>query len=230
MPLYINSPNSALIRLISNQSEIVTLDANFLIPPSRNRIEIPFDAFRMHWLDPLFSSFTQLFIHEAVYEELISIRLKSFIDTMLDCSPPRLRIHQDRNLSPTEAALRNRIESSIAPTFKYNPVLDNKADRGEVKTLAFISAKGYLYFASHDNQVIRLIESSRAKSNGLENLEALQMYEMIYLLNRNNPKLNKGFRMLYKYYYFMTNREKAYHPPWEDFIKQMDSLYLQYFP
>ena len=67
----LNYPNPALISIIRNPEQIITLDANFLIPPDRKLIvkrEIAFEQFKEIWLDPIFRAFPNLAIHEAVYD------------------------------------------------------------------------------------------------------------------------------------------------------------------
>lgn len=69
MKINLTNPNPALISIIENPKQIITLDANFLIPPDRSRIsknEIEFNKFKKIWLDPIFCAFQNLAIHEAV--------------------------------------------------------------------------------------------------------------------------------------------------------------------
>ncbi len=53
----------------------------------------------------------------------------------------------------------------------------------------------------------------------------LQMYEMIYYLYREGKYDSKGLRLLYKYQYFLTRREKAQNPEWGMFVEGMKRLY-----
>lgn len=46
---------------------------------------------------------------------------------------------------------REPFEDTMYPLTQYDPLLDNKDDRGEVKTLAYIAVKGLPYFAAHDS-------------------------------------------------------------------------------
>jgi hypothetical protein len=144
MKINLENPNSALISIIENPEQIITLDANFLIPPERSRITnrgIGFEKFKAFWLDPIFSVFPNLAIHEAVYEELVGISPQNYVDTKRDSIPPEIIIHEDSSLTEVERILRDSIESRIASLTKYDPMLDNKDDRGEVKSLSFIADK-----------------------------------------------------------------------------------------
>ena len=70
MKVNLTYPNPALISIIEDPGQIITLDANFLIAPDRRPITtngIGFEPFKSIWLDPIFSAFPNLAIHESVY-------------------------------------------------------------------------------------------------------------------------------------------------------------------
>ena len=55
MKINLANPNSALISIIDDPNQIITLDANFLIAPDRRPIAkrgIRFEQFKEIWLDP----------------------------------------------------------------------------------------------------------------------------------------------------------------------------------
>lgn len=61
----LTSSNPALESIFSNPSQIITLDANFLIPPDRSIFGIrsfDFHTFERIWLAPIFKSFPNLAI------------------------------------------------------------------------------------------------------------------------------------------------------------------------
>ena len=187
MKINLTHPNPALISIIEDPEQIITLDANFLIAPDRRPITkkgIRFEQFKEIWLDPIFSVFPNLAIHEAVYDELVGISPQNYVDAKRDSIPPEIIIHKDSSLTEVEKILRDTIESKIASLTKYDPMLDNKDDRGEVKSLSYIAVKGLLYFAANDNNAIQLIEKSEEWSTGLDNVQAIKMYELIYYLYR----------------------------------------------
>lgn len=196
--------NSSLKNVFDNPEQIITMDANFLICPYRKNKNFPFTNFVEIWLNPIFEAFPKLAIHEAVYEELVDSRSKEFID-----SKQGLIIHRDSSLNVAERRLRNTVEEKISLNTKYIVELDNKDDRGEVKSLAFIAVKDYLYFASNDYNAIKLVENSEEWQTGLDNVRAIKMYELIYYLYKNELADRKGLRMLYKYQYYLSKREKC---------------------
>ncbi|NCC70524.1 hypothetical protein EOM09_03000 [bacterium] len=213
--------NSSLVSIFENPNQIITLDANFLICPNRKNLNFDFEVFKSIWLSPILESFSNLAIHESVYDELVDIKSKSFVDN----NRHRIRIHKDSSLNSVEKILRNTIEARIAINTKYVIEEDNKDDRGEVKSLAHIAVKNYIYFASNDYNAINLIENAEEWNTGLDDMRAIKMYEIIYYLYKNNIVNGKTLRLLYKYQYHLTEREKSINPNWGEFITKMDKLY-----
>lgn len=222
--------NPALKSIFSFQNMIITLDANFFIPPDRSRYinrAFDFQLCKRIWLDPIFKVFPNLAIHEAVYDELILPSVKIYADTNIYAVPPKLMIHKDSSLTSEEMMLRDSIEEKIYPLTKYDPMLNNKDDRGEVKTLAYIAVKGLCYFAANDFNAIQLIEKAKEWGTGLDNVKAIKMYELIFYLYKNNLSDKKNLRILYKYQYHLTKHEKSINPEWSKFIEVMESLYQE---
>lgn len=228
MNVDLTSSNPALISILGDPNQVITLDANFLIPPDRSRYGVrafEFNAFQHSWLDPIFEAFPNLAIHEAVYDELLLPDIKSYVDMNINAVPPRLNIYKDSFLTPEENMLRDSMEEKIYPLTNYDPVLDNKDDRGEVKSLAYIAVKGLLYFAAHDSNAIQLIEKAEEWTTGLDNVQAIKIYELIFYLYITNIGDKKALRMLYKYKYYLTQQEKNTNPNWSQFTQAMEALY-----
>lgn len=95
---------------------MMNIDVTSLIPPTRlhAKVEISFKQFQKIQLDPIFSAFPNLAIHESVYDELVNESPKNYVDAKCDDVPPGILIHQDSLLSEFEQILRGSIESKIA--------------------------------------------------------------------------------------------------------------------
>lgn len=228
MKINLKESNASLISIFENPNQIITLDANFLIPPDRSKITkrgFDFPLFKQVWLDPIFTAFSMVAIHEAVYDELVTENLCNYVEALKSEDPPKIIIHTDSSLTDVERTLRDSIENKIYPHTNYDPNLDNKDDRGEVKSLSYIAVKGLLYFAAHDNNALQLIEKADQWSTGLDNVKAIHMYELIYFLYSNNLGDKRSLKMLYKYQYYLTSHEKQTNPEWGEFIKAMSVLY-----
>ena len=82
-----------------------------------------------------------------------------------------------------------------------------------------------LYFAAHDHNAIQLVEKSSEWSTGLDNVQVIKKYEIIFYLYSKELANTKDLRILYKYQYHLTKKEKRENPEWGVFKEQMDSLY-----
>lgn len=221
--------NPAFQSIIQNPGQKVFLDANFFIPPDRSEVAkvraYSFTDFKECWLIPLLSEFTGLAIHESVYDELVADSVKEYADEQTGCIPSKLRIHYDSELSGLEEALRNTYINKIAVHSLYNPTRDNAKDRGEVRSLSFMAVKQFLYFAANDALPVRLIKDAAKLLTGLDDMQIVQMYELIYYLYKTGRYDNKALRILYKYQYYLTAWDKRINPEWGCFVEQMDLLY-----
>lgn len=226
----VSRKNKSFESLMYDKEQVVFLDANFFIPPDKTKLcskcrPISFNIFKEIWLDPIFSEFTGLAIHEAVYDELVGDICKEYVNLKKEAKPSRLRVFFDSELSDKENALMISCLNKIAEHSCYDPIVNNSHDRGEVKSLAFMRAKNFLFFASNDNMPIRLIEEAEKLGTGLEEQGIIKMYEIIYYLYNTQKYNNEKLKALYKYQYRLTQKEKCDNPDWGVFIESMDSLY-----
>ncbi|GBF33978.1 hypothetical protein DCCM_3089 [Desulfocucumis palustris] len=60
---------------------------------------------------------------------------------------------------------------------------------------------------------------------GLDNVQVIKMYELIFYLYINNIGNKKALRMLYKYQYHLTQFEQKTNPKWRQFVEAMENLY-----
>lgn len=75
--------NLSFQSLIEHSEQDIFLDANFFIPPDRSHFGMkPYrvEDYREFWLEPLFSEFDGLSIHESVYDELVMGNVKQYAD------------------------------------------------------------------------------------------------------------------------------------------------------
>ena len=228
-----NEVNPAFQSIIQNPSQKVFLDANFFIPPDRSDVAkvkaYSFNDFKECWLIPLLNEFAGVAIHESVYDELVAESVKNFADEQKDENPPKLTIHYDSELTNAEEALRNTYINIIAVHSLYNPTRDNSKDRGEVRSLSFMAVKQYLFFAANDALPVRLIKDAAKLGTGLDDMQVVQMYELIYYLYKADRYDKKALRILYKYQYYLTSGDKKVNPEWGSFIEKMDLLYNEMF-
>ena len=231
MRINLNKINNGFKRILNNNYDIFLIDANIFISPDRSRENtkikpVLFEYYKENWLIPFIETFKPVGIHEAVYDEFTSNNIKKFVDGHKNSNSPNIIILKDSDLSQQENILRITIESSIAKNTNYKPELNNRDDKGEVKSLAYIATKNLLYFCSHDATAIRLIEDAEKLDTCLENVSAIQPYEIMYYFAKNNIGNLKAIKNLFKYMYRLTVNEKSYNPDWNEFIEKMDILYF----
>jgi len=221
----------ALITIFKNQNIPIFVDTNLFIPPDRsklNGIPIRFEEYKDFWLDALFDCFTTLSIHESVYDELVKKDVISYVDEKLNSSPKLLTIYYDKDLNEIEKQMFSTYLKSVSKFSAYDPERDSRRDRAEVRSLAFMAVKEFVYFATNDDLPRRLIECAEKLNTGLDNMIFLSFYNLIYFLHKKNCYDNSKLRMLYKNLYFLTSSEKNNNPNWDTFIKGMDKLYYSY--
>lgn len=224
--------NPFFLSLIKERDQIVFLDANLFIPPDRSGFTgVPsyrFSKYKEIWLEPLLTEFIGASIHESVYDELVETSIKAFADEKANTNPRKLRIFFNSELDEKEKLLMNTYIYKLAVYSKYDPDKNNTKDRGEVLSLSYMATKGYLYFAANDALPIRLIKNAEDLNTGLYNTGVIQMYELIYYLYKTGKYDGVALRALYKYQYYLTDRERKQNPEWGTFVEQMDELYRMY--
>jgi len=226
----LTAPNEGFCSILKNPYQIVAVDANFFLPPDRTRLgarsEYSFDEFRRVWIEPLHILLPNLAVHEAVRAEIVDACASEFVSRRI--APEEgleIQLLCDSDLSPEEAAVRNTKERLIAGFTKYEPARDNKDDRGEVKTLAYMGAVGYTYFASNDANALRLVEDAERLGTSLDDLKTIRFFEGIYFLLKKGATNRDDLHKLYRYLYHLTKNEKQTNPSWQDFCERMDHLY-----
>lgn len=230
MRVNVTEKNGALVSLFENPAQTIFLDANFLIPPDRTSVNpkckpVSFLTYKNYWLNPIFDEFSGMAIHESVLEELVAEHIREYVQQKVKSEPSLLSVHRDSDLTDAERSVENTYIQKISKYSQYDPHLDNRKDRGEVKSLSYMATKGYLYFAANDNLPIRLIEQAEKLNTGLEGQAVIKMYEVLYYLYKTQKYSIDGIKALYKYQYRMTDREKRENPEWGEFISAMDRLY-----
>lgn len=230
MHVDLSEPNRGFLALLDDTSALIVVDANFYLPPDRTKIGVrykySFEEYRKVWIDPMHKVFHNLAIHEAVLDELVEKAPSVFVQDCIGASePPKLLLLSDKHLSVNEEAIRKTKEARIAEYTKYDPLRDNKDDRGEVKSLAHMGTMNYIYFSTNDANALRLIEEAEKLKTTLDDLRAVHFYEGIYFLQKKNVVDQNDARKLYRYHYYMTRKEKLKNPSWEEFLRDMDALY-----
>jgi hypothetical protein len=222
--------NQGLITVLQNKNQLFLIDANIFIPPDRSKENsiikpVEFEFYKKYWIEPFIDTFKPIGIHDAVFREFESNNIKTLIENRKNDIPPSIYIYYDTDLNEQELIVRATIESKIAKYTNYNPTLDNRDDRGEVKSLSYIATKQLMYFCSHDSNAIRLVEDSERLETSLEEVFTIKPYEVLYYFVKNGIGDADKLRVIYKYLYYLTTNDKKTNPSWGEFTEKMDTLY-----
>ena len=61
-----------------------------------------FALFKKVWIEPIFNEFPKLAIHESVYDELVGMELRNYVENLRQENPPKIIIHFDSELTEIE--------------------------------------------------------------------------------------------------------------------------------
>ena len=169
-----NEVNPAFQSIIQNPDQKVFLDANFFIPPDRSNVA-KVKAYS-------FNDFKECWLIPLLNEFAgVAIHESVYDELVAD--------------SVKNFADEQKDENPPKITVHYD---------SELRSLSFMAVKQFLFFAANDALPVRLIKDAAKLRTGLDNMQVVQMYELIYYLYKTNPE-------------------------WGSFIKQMDLLYNKMF-
>jgi hypothetical protein len=80
-------------------------------------------------------------------------------------------------------------------------------------------------FAAHDYNAIQLVKKSEEWNIGLDNVQSIQMYELLFYLYKAGVSDKKNLKILCKYQYYLTKKEKSINLEWGKFVERMEELY-----
>lgn len=227
-------PSNNFISLLEDMTQNVMIDANIIVPPDRSSLRptkspqlcMSFEMYQKVLLDPLFRIIPNIIIHDSVYQEIIHTKqIKDYIDKKIDRQ--QLIFQDDRNLNALEESVRQTVQTQISQYTNYDPGLDNAPDRGEVKSLAYAVAKGFVYFSTNDSNALMLFKQPQLHPF-LNDLKTIRLYELIYGIRAFTGCSSKGLKGLYKLMYHLTKPEKDENPEWGKFYSDCDYHYGEY--
>lgn len=223
--------NDAVKIIASDKKTAVFLDANILIPPDRRSVgaknPIKFSFYKETILNPLLNNWDNIALHESVYNELVADEVKTYAEEMVNRDPSRLVVHYNTELAEKEKYLYTSAVDKLSQFSNYLPDIDNSDDRGEILSLAFMSVKNYVYFSANDHLPINLISKAEELGTGLDCMNIIQTYELIYILHIFKLSSDEKLRVIYRYMYYATKKDKRNNPNWHDFLMKMDILYKE---
>lgn len=129
----------------------IMFDANIFMVGIENRGSDPncsFENMKDLYLTPLFESFTQIYIHQTVYDEL-DPQARDLVDTY---KAKNVTIVDEDNLYSVDPQYTTTF-NHIAGHERVQYVRGNSKDKGEVFSLAYAAHHGINYFSSKEIMV-----------------------------------------------------------------------------
>ena len=177
----------------------ILFDANIFMVGIEDRASdknCTFENMKQMYIEPLFESFTDIYIHREVYKELDS-EAKNFVDSY---KGKNVTIVDEGNLygrDPKYTTIFNNIAGH--ELVKY--VRGQSKNRGEVYSLAYAAYHNMNYFCSKeimvDNVAHELID---LKDVDIITFDIIILTAYVYYAKRNDNSHSKGLKAIYKKY------------------------------
>lgn len=177
----------------------VLFDANIFMVGIENRATNKNESFKNMkelYILPLIESFTDIYIHREVYEELDQ-ESREFIDSYVG---KNVTIVDENNLYGKDPKYTT-IFNNIANHELVNYIRGHSKDRSEVYSLAYAAYNNMNYFCSKEIMVDNIArELEDLKEIDIITFDVVLLTAYIYYARKNDNSKSKGQKALYKKY------------------------------
>lgn len=180
-------------------NEPILFDANiFMVGISDRNSDknSSFENMKKLYIEPLFESFKDIYIHNEVYKELDD-KARNLVDG-----------YKDRNITIVQAdglygtdPVYTTIFNNIANHELVNYKMGSSKDRGEVYSLAYAAYHNMNYFCSKEIMVDNVArELAELKDVDIITFDVVLLQAYVYYAQRNDNTHSKGLKSMYKKY------------------------------
>lgn len=180
-------------------NEPILFDANiFMVGISDRNSDknSSFENMKKLYIEPLFESFKDIYIHNEVYKELDD-KARNLVDG-----------YKDRNITIVQAdglygtdPVYTTIFNNIANHELVNYKMGSSKDRGEVYSLAYVAYHNMNYFCSKEIMVDNVArELAELKDVDIITFDVVLLQAYVYYAQRNDNTHSKGLKSMYKKY------------------------------
>lgn len=180
-------------------NEPILFDANiFMVGISERNSDknSSFENMKKLYIEPLFESFKDIYIHNEVYKEL-DYKARKLVDG-----------YKDRNITIVQAdglygtdPVYTTIFNNIANHELVNYKMGSSKDRGEVYSLAYAAYHNMNYFCSKEIMVDNVArELDELKDVDIITFDIVLLQAYVYYAQRNDNTHSKGLKSMYKKY------------------------------
>lgn len=195
----------------------IMLDANILMLGIENRASDPnfsFENIKHLYLIPIFESFSNIMVHEMVYEELDD-ECRQFIDTYSN----KITIVTEKGLygkDPQYTTIFNKISSDKRVQYDRR----NSKNKGEVYSLAYASFHGINYFSSKEIMVDDIANDlNELREVKIITFDIIVLLAYIYHNTKDNTSHNKALKSIYKRYCEDVIKRHKLPPTLSEYVK-----------
>ena len=180
-------------------NEPILFDANIVMVGISDRNSdknSSFENMKKLYIEPLFESFKDIYIHNEVYKELDD-KARNLVDG-----------YKDRNITIVQAdglygtdPVYTTIFNNIANHELVNYKMGSSKDRGEVYSLAYAAYHNMNYFCSKEIMVDNVArELAELKDVDIITFDVVLLQAYVYYAQRNDNTHSKGLKSMYKKY------------------------------
>ncbi len=203
----------------------VMFDANiFMVGIERRGSDsnCSFENMKDVYMIPIFESFSQIIIHQMVFDELDS-EAKAFVGSYVG---KNVVIVQEEELYGTDP-LYTTIFNDISSHERVMYSLGSSKDRGEVYSLAYAVYHNINYFSSKEIMVDDIAKELKTLKNiEVVTFDIIVLLAYIYHMSRGDTSKNKALKSIYKRYcedvikrHKLPNTLREYYIASEKYIK-----------
>ena len=175
----------------------VLFDANIFMVGISDRVsdkDYTFENMKKMYIEPLFESFTDIYIHEEVSKELDE-KSKAFVDLYIGKNVTVVGEGDLYGRDPRYTTIFNH----IAGHELVNYVRGRSKDRGEVYSLVYAAYHNMNYFCSKEIMVDNVArELKDLEEVDIITFDIVLLSAYVYYAERNDNSYSKGLKSMYK--------------------------------
>lgn len=177
----------------------ILFDANIFMVGIEDRVSnnnCSFENMKQLYIRPLFESFTDIYIHKEVYEELDE-ELRVFVDTYREINVTIVEENGLYGNDPKYTTIFNKIACHELVSYERG----RSKDRGEVFSLAYAAYHNMNYFCSKEIMVDNVAhELEDLKDIDIITFDIVILVAYVYYAKKNDKTKSKALKSIYKRY------------------------------
>ncbi len=155
-----------------------------------------FENMKKLYIEPLFESFKDIYIHNEVYKELDD-EARNFVNNYRDRNVAIVQSDSLYGTDPVYTTIFNNIANHELVNYK----MGSSKDRGEVYSLAYAAYHNMNYFCSKEIMVDNVArELAELKDVDIITFDVVLLQAYVYYAQRNDNTHSKGLKSMYKKY------------------------------